>query len=102
MKASEVSTASRADLSLLVDQLGGVKAQIAELKKREDALKNAILAGGPAEYDGRLFHVVVSEVSRTYIDADLARKFLTVKQLEKITKTSSTFTVRVSARKSEN
>lgn len=102
MKPSEFQIVPHTDPSFLVDQLGYIKAQIADLKKQEDALKTAILAGGPAEYDGKLFRATVSEVSRQFIDADLARKVLTEKQLAKITKTSSTFTVRVSARKTEN
>ena len=40
-----------------------------------------------------------AEPSRSYLDADLARKFLTEKQLAKITKVCGTVTVRVTARK---
>lgn len=57
-----------------VDELGLLKAQIADLTKK-------------------------AETSRSFIDADLARKFLTEKQLAKITKTCGTVSVRVTARK---
>ena len=86
-------------LSYKVDELGYLKAQIADLTKKADAIKNELIAPGPGAIDGALFRATVSETSRTFIDADLARKVLTEKQLAKITKTCSTFTVRVTARK---
>jgi hypothetical protein len=82
-----------------VDELGLLKAQIADLTKKADVLKNALIAQGDGAYDGSLFRASVSHTSRTLIDADLARKYLTEKQLDKITKVCGTVTVRVSARK---
>ena len=82
-----------------IDELGYLKAQIADLIKKSDALKAEILAEGPGAYDGALFRAAVSEVTRNFIDADLAREHLTAKQLAKITKTCSTYSVRVTARK---
>lgn len=82
-----------------IDELGMLKAQIADLTAKAEALKKDIIAQGPGAYDGALFRATVSETSRSFIDADLARKFLTEKVLAKITKTSSTYTVRVVSRK---
>ena len=100
MKPSEFQIIPHTDPSFLVDRLGYLKAQIAELKKQEESLKNAILAGGNATYEGQVFRATVTETTRNFIDADLARKCLTEKQLAKITKTCGTVVVRVTARKS--
>jgi hypothetical protein len=82
-----------------IDELGYLKAQIADLVKKADALKTEILSEGPGAYDGALFRATIAEVTRSFIDADLAREHLTAKQLAKITKTCSTYAVRVTARK---
>lgn len=82
-----------------VDELGLLKAQIADLTKKAEALKTSIIAEGVGEYDGALFRATVSEVKRSFIDADLARKYLDEKTLAKITKTCGTIAVRVTARK---
>lgn len=82
-----------------VDELGILKAQIADLTKKAEALKAELIASGVGEYDGALFRATVAEVKRSFIDADLARKHLTGKQLAKITKTCGTVAVRVTARK---
>lgn len=87
-------------LTYKVDELGYLKAQIADLEKRASAIKTELIAAGPGAVDGALFRATVAEVSRTFLDADLARLHLTAKQLAKITKTCSTYAVRVTARKS--
>ena len=84
----------------LVDKLGMIKAQMSDLSHQADLIKATLIEGGDNQsYEGQLFRATVSKTGRTFIDADLARKFLTEKQLAKITKTCSTYTVRVSARK---
>lgn len=82
-----------------VDELGLLKAQIADLKAKEEVLKTELIAKGAGVYDGALYRASVAETSRSYLDADLARKYLTEKQLAKITKVCGTVTVRVTARK---
>lgn len=81
-----------------VDRLGLLKAQIADLTKQAEEIKKELIAKGAGAYDGHLFRATVAEVSRSFIDADLARKHLTEKQLAKITKTCGTVAVRVTAR----
>ena len=61
--------------------------------------KTELIAAGPGAVDGALFSATTSVFFRTFIDADLARQHLTEKQLAKITKTCSSFAVRVTARK---
>lgn len=85
-----------------VDKLGMLKAQIADLQAQAEAIKNLIIGEGAGEYDGAIFRATVSKVSRDTINADLARKYLTEKQLAKITKTNSTYAVRVTARKTSD
>jgi len=83
----------------LIDRLGMLRAQAADLAKQMDAIKTELIAGGVAVHEGALFRASVALSSRNFIDADLARKYLTEKQLAKITKTNSTYAVRVTARK---
>jgi hypothetical protein len=59
-----------------VDELGILKAQIADLTKKAEAIKTELIASGVGEYDGALFCATVTEVKRSFIDADLARKYL--------------------------
>jgi hypothetical protein len=54
-------------LSEIVDQLGDVKAQIADLKAKETALRDELADSGESEVEGDLFRATVSkfEVDRT-------------------------------------
>jgi hypothetical protein len=57
----------------IVDDLGAVRAQIAELKLREEALASAVKAEGFGAYEGALFRATVSEVaSSTTLDPKAA------------------------------
>lgn len=47
-----------------VDQLGHIKAQIADLEEQEKALREDILAMGKDEVEGDLFRATVSTASR--------------------------------------
>jgi len=49
-----------ADFIQIVDDLGALKAKIADLKKQEDELKLALLASGYAKLEGKLYSVSVS------------------------------------------
>ena len=44
-----------------VDQLGRVKAQLAELKKQEEKLRAEVAAMGAGSYEGALFRATVGE-----------------------------------------
>lgn len=57
----------------VVDRLGDVKAQIAELKKTEANLIARLVNSGDAAIDGNLFRATVSEVAeRQSLDAKAA------------------------------
>ncbi len=51
------------DVARTVDDLGAIRAQIAELKLREDALAAAVKAAGFGAHEGALFRATVSEVA---------------------------------------
>jgi hypothetical protein len=56
-------------LRSVVDELGDVKAQIADLKAREEELKTAIVKTGVSEAEGKLFRCTVSRFEMTKLDA---------------------------------
>lgn len=53
----------------LVDELGDVKARLAGLKDREDALKAELIARKVTEAEGALFRATVSEALRETLDS---------------------------------
>jgi hypothetical protein len=52
----------------LVDELGTVKAEIADLEKREERLRAALIAAGVSEAEGTLFRCTVSHGSVERVD----------------------------------
>ena len=59
--------------SAVADRLGGIKAQIAELKKIEADLVERLIISGETAVDGSLFRATVSEVAeRVSLDAKAA------------------------------
>src|SRR5882724_3826886 len=53
----------------LVDQLGTVKAQIADLETREKALRDELIHRGAANIDGAAFSANITEAVRWTLDA---------------------------------
>lgn len=87
-----------------VDTLGHLLAQIAELTKQADSIKDSIKdsasMGGAKVVEGALFKATYSESNRSTVDhktlyADLG---ITADQIAKYTKTTAVFTVKVTAR----
>lgn len=99
MKASNLDV-----LGGIVDKLGQVKAQLADLKKEEDRLKQELIDSGLASIDGTFYRAAISECDgKTSIDwKAIAEKFSPSRQLikSKTTYGEDYVTVRVSARKS--
>lgn len=52
----------------LVDKLGQVKAQIADLEKQEATLRQQLIDLGIDEADGKLFHCTVSRYTLELVD----------------------------------
>ena len=87
-----------------VDTLGNLLAQIAELTKQADAIKDAIKdiasAGGDKVIEGNLFKATYVESNRSVVDykklcADLG---ITADQVAAYTKTTAVFSVKTTAR----
>jgi hypothetical protein len=87
-----------------VDELGLLLAQIAELTKKADAIKDAIkddaTAGGSKVVEGNLFKATVVESNRKVVDysALIAELGCTDEQLARFTKITAVFSVKTTAR----
>ncbi len=87
-----------------VDTLGQLLAQIAELTKQADAIKDGIKdaasAGGAKVVEGDLFKATYIETNRSTVDyktlcADLG---ITADQIAKYSKTAAVFSVKVTSK----
>lgn len=87
-----------------VDTLGNLLAQIAELTKQADAIKDGIKesasAGGDKVVEGNLFKATYIESNRSVVDnkALLAELGATADQIARHTKTTAVFSVKVTSR----
>jgi hypothetical protein len=93
------------DISLTqVDVLGNLLAQIAELTKQADAIKDGIKdsasLGGAKVVEGNLFKATYIESNRSVVDnkALLAELGATAEQIARHTKTTAVFSVKVTSR----
>jgi len=97
MKANDISLTQ-------VDVLGNLLAQIAELTKQADAIKDGIKesasAGGDKVIEGNLFKATYIESNRSVVDnkALLAELGATAEQIARHTKTTAVFSVKVTSR----
>jgi hypothetical protein len=87
-----------------VDVLGNLLAQIAELTKQADAIKDGIKdaasAGGDKVVEGNLYKATYIETNRSVVDykklcADLG---VSAEQVAQYTKTTAVFSVKVTSR----
>ena len=90
---------TKENLAPLVDELGELKAAIAELCEKEKELKTILAASGYAEIDGTLFRATVSLSERTTLESEKVRALLSAAQIAACSKTTEVTTVRVAARK---
>jgi hypothetical protein len=67
------STLHNFALPALVDELGTVKAQIAELETRERSLRDELIARGPATAEGLCYSASITEAVRWTLDAKSVR-----------------------------
>jgi hypothetical protein len=87
-----------------VDTLGNLLAQIAELTKQADAIKDGIKdsasLGGDKVIEGNLFKATYIESNRSVVDnkALLAELGATAEQIARYTKTTAVFSVKVTSR----
>jgi hypothetical protein len=65
-----------------VDELGRIKARIANLTKQEEELRQELIAGGVSEVDGKLFHATISKYEVALTDwQTIAEKLSPSRQL---------------------
>lgn len=82
-----------------VDQLGALKAQIAELTKAEKALADILKASGYAEVEGDLFRAAIVWTERVTLNTERVREVLSADDVAYCEQKSEVMSVRVSARK---
>jgi len=86
------------NLAKLIDDLGVLNAQKAELLKQEKALKAAFDELSPGAYEGTLFRLSISESVRETLDMDAVREKLSVQFITAHTRETPVRTLRISAR----
>ena len=82
----------------LADQLGHVKAEAAEIKGREDALRAELISRGVESAEGMLFRVTVTRATRWTLDAERIKAELGELWTVAHSKVSTVTTLRVTAR----
>jgi hypothetical protein len=82
----------------VVDRLGYLKAQIAELKREENDLKAELIEEGPGAYEGDDYRATVSVTERETLDMKAVREKLTAQFIRAHTNVTEVTTVRVVAR----
>jgi hypothetical protein len=82
----------------IVDALGHAKAEAAEVKAREDALRAELIARGITEAEGVLFRASISESTRWNLDAQRIREEMGELWTTAHSKVCSVTTLRVTAR----
>ena len=88
-----------AELQKAVDDLGQIKAAIADLTDQERDLKTFIAASGYAELNGELFRATVSLVESVRLDSEKVRALLSPAQIAAVSKVTESTMVRVTSRK---
>jgi hypothetical protein len=85
----------------LADELGAVRAQLADLKDREREIRNTLIEAGVKTLEDNLFRVLVVESMRTMIDwKSIAAKLKPSHQLVTAhTEDKEVISIRVSARR---
>lgn len=98
-----VSAMQSKRLKTMVDTLGMLKAQIAELQKQEESLREALVESGVSKIEGSLFRVTVSTFPCTRIDYQAIVEHLQPKNslIAKYTSVADRTTVRVVARNNQ-
>jgi len=88
----------------VVDELGMIQAQIAELRKTEAELKAALIGSGEHKIEGALFNATVVEATRKITDwKKIAIKLgASVQMIRGNTKLSESISVRVTARATDS
>jgi len=87
------------NISDAVDELGTIKAQMANLKEQEAAIKAELILQGIEEAEGELFRLTIRQQISRKLDTVLIRKLVPKALLRKAEKEVTSTVVRVTARK---
>jgi len=90
------------NLSKIIDDLGALKARIADLETQEKALKQALADLTPGAYEGDLFRLSVSESERETLDMKAVREHLSRQFIAAHSHSTPVRTLRVTARSGKN
>jgi hypothetical protein len=86
------------NLEKTIDDLGTLKAAIAELETQEKALKAALADLAPGAYEGTLYRLSISESERSTLDMKAVREKLSPQFISAHTTITAVRTHKVSAR----
>ena len=86
------------NLTKIIDDLGALKARIADLEAQEKALKQALADLSPGAYEGELFRLSISESERETLDMKAVREHLSRQFIQAHTNIAPVRTLRVVAR----
>jgi hypothetical protein len=86
------------NLSKIIDDLGALKAKIAELEIAEKAMKAALIDLAPGAYEGDLYRLSISETERETLDMKAVREHLSRQFIQAHTNVTPVRTLRVAAR----
>jgi len=86
------------NLTSTIDRLGHIKAQLADLKAEEQALRDVLVENGPGAYEGELFRATVSASERATLDMAAVRAKLSRQFIACHTNITEVVTVRIVAR----
>jgi len=86
------------NLTQLIDDLGSLKAQIAELLIREKQLKASLDELAPGAYEGEQFRLSISETVRETLDMEAVREKLSPQFIRAHTRETPVRTLKVVAR----
>lgn len=82
----------------LVDTLGAIKAEIANLTAQEKVLKDKLIALGESAIDGELFRATISTSERATLDMEAVRAKLSPQFITAHTNVSTVTAIRVVSR----
>lgn len=96
-------SATKKTVTKLADELGQLKAAIAELQTRETEIKDTLKESGESEVEGKLFRVVVSRFNVDRLDSKGLIEHLapSARILKKFTTSAEQIKVTISARQTE-
>ena len=91
----DIATLYAHSLSVKVDQLGLVNAQIANLQAEAEAIKEELKTSGLRRIPGSLYKVTISTSERSSLSATAMRAYLTPEQIQACTTTATVTSVTV-------